>query len=283
MLLVPRSTRSNLLHHLELIRTNTNNTHPITLKQLKDTGGRYRCIRGWINVAVQSLIQNPKGQPISVETGEQRSSTHFTYLQEPIKARFILFRVRDGHQSMQRFTDDASKVETTCRMGLKGGLHLFSRTSDGITLGSLHFDGHEHYQRHIDPERILGRLVPNLRNGVQIEEPFAIDDRPSDHRLDGAQSYDDCQLLQLTDLLVSGFRTALGEAKTDTQRDVAKPLKELSDKFRTGPQRMKNSRWNGGFCVSECWLENDEWQFANITPDIKDEQMFLALTEGRYE
>lgn len=283
MLLVPRPARADLLHHLELVRINTRFTHPVTLKKLKDTGERFCCIRGWINIGVQSLIQNPKRQPIPVETGEQNKWAQFTYLKQPIKARFILFRVRDGHQDMQKFSDDAAKVETTCRMGLKGGLHLFARGGESITLGSLHFDGYEHYHRHIDSNRILGRLIPTLREGIEIKRPFVIDDRSSDHRLENAQEYDNCQLLQLTDLLVSGFRTVLGDAKNDVQRNVAAPLKELSAKFRCGPQRMRNSRWFGGFCISECWLANDEWQFGDIEPDLPDEQMNLALTDGHYE
>jgi hypothetical protein len=32
----------------------------------------------------------------------------------------------------------------------------------------------------------------------------------------------------------------------------------------SGYARMKQGRWFGGFCISECWLENNHWNFSDI-------------------
>ncbi|MDP2647909.1 MAG: hypothetical protein Q8P35_01555 [Candidatus Yanofskybacteria bacterium] len=167
----------------------------------------------------------------------------------------------------------SQKVETTFRMGLKGGLHLFSTTGASLHVASFHFDGHQHYRRHVDVDRIVGR-IGSLREGVTIAEDIDIDDRTGDHRRAAeCQGFDDCQLLQLTDLIVGGFRTVLGRSTSEAQKRVAAPLKELSDKWHAGPARMANSRWHGGFSVSECFLENNEWRFADIQPEPDTSQL----------
>jgi hypothetical protein len=63
---------------------------------------------------------------------------------------------------------------------------------------------------------------------------------------------------------VSGFRTVLGQQTHPAQGRVAVPLNALANRWHEGPARMANSRWNGGFCMSECYLENGEWCFSDI-------------------
>jgi hypothetical protein len=277
MLLVPRSTRPALLRYLSTIRTNTNKQEPMTLKGLRDTGAQFRCIRGWINVGIHAMLQTFKGKAAFVENGVQTRGVYFVRLERPIGARFILFRVRDGHHSMEGFPDYAAKIETTFRMGLKGGLHLFRNHTSELTIGSFHFDGHKHYGRHVDPARILYGLR-NLRSGVRIQEDFGFNDGSSDHRLSDGQPYDDCQLLQLTDLLVSGFRTVLGNASNPVQAEVALGLKELATKWNRGYAGFKNSRWFGGFCLSECWLDSEEWTFGDIRKESQVSQLRISLS-----
>jgi hypothetical protein len=180
MLLVPRTTRSALLHHLREIRSNTGWEDPVSLKGLKDRGSKFRCIRGWLNIGVHALIQNLKGKPCFLETGVKKRGVEYTRLEEAIGARFILFRVKDGHQAMQGFRDHAAKVETTFRMGLKGGLHLFANQGSTLTLCGFRFDGYKHYGRGLDHNRMVGRLG-SMREGAEILKDFDFDDRSSDH------------------------------------------------------------------------------------------------------
>jgi hypothetical protein len=265
MLLVPRATRQIFIDHLTAIRTNTRYDKPVELKGLnKSSGPRYRCIRGWMSLGSAALIQNFKNQSCHIYNGKDSQHAGVASFDKLIGARFILFRVKDDHAAMIGFNSHAAKIETTFRIGFKGGVHLFSNTSkDGLVLKSFHFDGHKHYGRRVDAKRLIGRLG-TLRDGVSIASDYTIHDESGNHCKTVHQEKDDCQFLQLTDILVGGFRTVLGESTHHVQRDVSAPLRELAEKWNDGYARMKHSRWFGGFCISECGLENGEWVFSDI-------------------
>ena len=182
--------------------------------------------------------------------------------------------MRDGHRPLTGLRDHAAKIETTFRMGLKGGLHLFTGGDEQIDIVSLHFDGYEHHHRRIDAARILGRIGP-LRDNVAIAPTVQLYDGSGDHRKPGSQPYDDCQLLQLADLLVGGFRTILGHATHPSHSKVDQPLRRLVERWHQGPARMQKSRWHRGFCISEGYLEDGEWEFADIRPPLADDQYAL--------
>jgi hypothetical protein len=181
---------------------------------------------------------------------------------EVIGARFIVFRVR-RLSDMTLCNDYVSRVERTFAMGLKGGLGLFSKYGDKLCIRSVHFDGYKHYDRRLNLPHILNKIgVPP--NGVRFAPDIALDSRTSDHREADSQSYDDCQLQQLTDVLVSGFRSVLAEAKHASQLEVCRPLAELAKTWDRGPKGYSNSRWFKGFCMSEGFIEEGQWQFARI-------------------
>lgn len=278
MLLVPRTNRAALLSLLATVRQNTGKTEPMTLKGLHDTGPQFRCVRGWLNIGIHALMQTFKNKRVFVENGIKKRGVEYVPLESPIQARFILFRVRDGHYSMENFRDHAAKVETTFWMGLKGGLHLFRNHSSPFAIGSFHFDGYKHYGRHVDAGRIL-RGLRNLRSGIRIDKSFGFEDGSSDHRLTESQSYEDCQLLQLTDLLVSGFRTVLAQATNPVQSEVAAGLTQLVNKWGRGYAGFRNSRWFGGFSLSECCLSNGNWSFGNIAVKQASSQVPLPFAE----
>lgn len=283
MLLVPRARREKLLEFLDQARTNTRYPHPLTLKGLAKTSGRrFRCTRAWLSIAVVSLIQQEKGLPSGYYSGKKRRRTDIKRLSTIIGTRFILFRVKEGHHDLKGYPDFASRIETTFRMGMKGGLHLFATEADPLSIASLHFDGYEHRKRRIDRSRIVGRLG-KLKDPVSVPPSVVVDDRTSDHREADSQEYDDCQLLQLTDLLVSGFRTVLGPVGNPAQVRAVRPLQRLADRWDQGPARMKNSRWHQGFCISECYLKNGRWQFSNIArpTDVEQPNLFGSQDEQR--
>jgi hypothetical protein len=277
ILLVPRATRPVILQHLATVRRETGCDLPLSLKDVKSRGDRFQCSRAAVQLAVAAMMQDTKGHAEKVFVSsrgynqqEQRKATDYreiVRITEPLKMRFIVFRERDCLKFLDpegHFLDYGAKVETTFRMGFKGGLHLLFDEDDPVTIASFHFDGHEHHRRHTDTDRIVGRLVDGLRPYCRIVEQPVMDDRSSDHRQPGAQSFDDCQFLQLTDLLIGSFRTVLGECKNDVQADVAYPVAGLVDKWKAGRKRMENSRWHRGFCISQCHLENGKWQFTSL-------------------
>ena len=131
---------------------------------------------------------------------------HYVQSRQTIGCKFILFREKDDHAKMIGHPDYGSKVETTFRMGVKGGMHFLGSDENPINIVRMHFDGHRHYHRYVDRDRIVGRLH-GLRGYCSIaDSDDVIDDRSSDHSRAGCQEYDDCQLLQLADLMVGCFR-----------------------------------------------------------------------------
>lgn len=270
MLLVPDATRDLLLGELNNVRRNLNHDEPINLKGLnKRSGKQYRSVQAWLTICVCALVQKLKGDTCPYTTGKiTRDSSgmrrvEYLTLRKKIGAKFILFRVRDGHASLYDSMDYAARVETTLRMGLKGGMHLLGTTEEPIHIRSFHFDGHEHLGRHVDLSRIVDRIT-GLREYCSFAKPLLLDDRGSDHRKNDSQALDDCQLLQLTDLIVGAFRTLLGQCTNDIQKDVSSPISKLLDSWGRGYAGMSYSRWFRGFCVSQCYLENEEWQFKDI-------------------
>jgi len=272
ILLAPRENRQRLLDLLAGVRRNTNCLTQVSLKTLDGLSGpKFRCTRSWLHIGIAALIQNLKGERYPIFTGEDARSPGYDLLDKVIGARLILSRIRDGHTPLAGYPDHASKVETTFRMAFKGGLSLFSSGGSELSINSIHFDGHEHHRRHIDRNRIIER-IDRLPDSVSLPASVEIDDRRSDHRREPCQAYDDCQLLQLTDILVGGFRTVLGTATKQVHYDVCKPLLQLAERWSKGPLRMSRSKWSNEFCISEAYIEDHQWKFANISPAAEHNQ-----------
>lgn len=266
MLLVPEKNREKLLGFLKSARKQISYDHAISLKDVGNQGGKiYRLARSWISIGCSSLIQKEEGLPVPYFDGEGGRKPEPTLLRDLIGAKFILFKIRGG-LDFEDYPDWASMVETTFRMGLKGGLHLFEDQSRDLTIVSLHFDGHEHYGRHVNETRIVERMK-GLRDTVDLSDNIEIYDGSSDHSRENSQDYDDCQLIQLTDLFVSGFRCLIGPSGNEVQERVARPLYDLYERWIQGKKRMTNSKYYQGICFSECDDENEQWSFYPLKPD----------------
>jgi len=267
MLLVPNGSKSQILALMGQAREHTAFLTPISFKGVRhDRGPKYDLAQSWLSVSVAALrARAGNGSTVMTLGRDAEGKLVYKGFSGAPKCKFVLFRERDAHRRMSGHLDHASKIETTFRIGLKGGLHMLGSAAAPISITKLHFDGHEHYRRHVDRERILSRLK-GLRHYCSVaagEE--VIDDRSSDHRRSDAQPYDDCQLLQLTDLVVGACHTILcgGEGR---HRSLAAPVAELVAKYREGPARMANSRWKDAFCMSQCFLEDGQWCFACLEP-----------------
>jgi len=280
MLLVPEIQKEQLINFLEEARKNTNYQYPISIKQVKNHGPVYNCANSWISIGVGFNRSLSKNVDYQVDLGEKEKGIR-NYKILPnycLGVKFILFCERDNHTQMNLYSDHASKIETTFRMGIKGGLHFLGEEEEPINITKMHFDGYEHYRRHLDKDRIVGRLN-GLRNYCSIEtrDDF-IDDRSSDHRRDNSQEYNDCQLLQLTDLLLGCYRTLLGPCTRNIHKKLAYPVNEILKRYNEGYARMQNSRWRNSLWMSQCYLDNNQWKFETIIKsDNNVQQMDLFL------
>jgi hypothetical protein len=279
MLLVPVERKAILLEYLECARSNTQYTKELGLKKVKKESSKiYRCAQAWLQVAVGAFMYNFKGKPYPLDLGKcVKGKKQYDLFSDLIRAKFILFREKDNLANMIGHKDYGSKVETTFRMGLKGGLHFLGAPERPMTIEKLHFDGHEHYGRNLDRTRIVERLG-GLRDYCAVSDiSDIIDDRSSDHDRTDSQSYEDCQLLQLTDLLVGSFRTILGCSTRPAHQTLAYPVKTIIEKYHEGVARMRYSRWRESFCISQCYLQDSRWYFETIDYEAKSGELQQEL------
>ena len=227
-----------------------------------------------MHIGIAALIQDFKGKAYEIPTGADGQWAKYLPFTRLIGARFVLFRIRGGLGSLNLCRDYAASVETTFRMALKCGLTMFSCRESELLIRSLHFDGYAHYHRRLDMHTILKGLG-NPPYRVRLHTEIELNDNTSDHQKPSAQPYDDCQLLQLTDILVSGFRAILTEGTAEAQWQVSRPLSELMEKWNRGRKGFSNSRWSNGFCVREGRIENGQWEFSSVEPDFEAPQAEL--------
>ena len=273
ILLVPTTSKSRIIEHLKQVREHTGYHAPLSLKGIKTFGKIFDCAEAWLDFAIGSMITKFNSKyPHQICTGEkvrgQKQLAIFEKLVQgyPLGVKFILFRDRDQFKDMYDLLDHGGKFETSFRIAVKSGLHYLFSGDNHARIVKMHFDGHEHFGRNIDHERIVGRCK-GLRDYCQFKENCPIEDGSSDHRKKPSKEYDNCQLLQLTDLLVGSFRTAFGffgKGKIREQGLLAKPFKELVRRYKQGYARMQNSRWRNSFCLSESFIENGKWQFQGL-------------------
>jgi hypothetical protein len=282
MLLVPISKKDSLLHYLCQARKNAAYDYPIAIKNVRGPGKILDCAEAWIQVAVLSLMSVRKGPPPGVFLGHRvKRKKEYAQFRDILDCKLFIFREIDDHAKMTACLDYAGKVETTFRIGLKGGLHYLGSEERPIHIERMHFDGHTHYHRHLDRNRIVNRLA-GLRQYCSVADHCnIIDDRSSDHTRDDCQDYGDCQLLQLTDLMVGCFRVVLMGSAKEIHNQLARPVKQIIDRYRRGYARMRNSRWYGSFCMSQCYLESEQWHFETMRcqPDASRLQMPLPFQD----
>jgi len=264
MLLVPVSGKKEFSDLLVTARNNTRYFDKIGIKKVDRRGLIYNCASAWTQIGMACLRSSPKGKAEPAFLGRQEKGKLQYELVRLYGMKFILFRERDSHKQLTGFSDHTSKIETTFRFGIKGGLHFLGSDENPIHITRIHFDGHQHHQRHIDQDRIIARLGSLRKYCTISKRQNLIDDRQSDHKKPKSQDYEDCQFLQLTDILIGCFRTSLGYKTRAIHTELARPIKNLVDKYHEGYPRMKKSRWANSFVISQCYLENGRWVFEGI-------------------
>jgi hypothetical protein len=266
ILLVPVPAKQGLLRQLAHVRESTGYDRPLSFKHVRGPGAIWDCADGWIQVGVSALRSRGKGEAYHIFAGRRGARNRKCYepAQDLIAAKFILFCERDGLAQVQAHPDYASKVETTFRMGLKGGMHYLGCDEEPIEIVRLHFDGFEHLRRHVDGNRMVGRMS-GLRAYCSISaDADIIDDHSGNHMKPESQPYEDCQLLQLADVLIGAFRVAIQPSGNPLRSELAKPVQLVISRYRQGFARMRNSRWFRSFWLSECYLESGSWHYDTL-------------------
>jgi len=283
ILLVPEKSRKRLIELLLRVRINTGYEGVIGLKHVKkETGKIYRCAESWILLAIGLMRTKLGNDNYPLHYGETKNGKLVLChtLSEILGLKFVLFREKDNHNKMTLLDNYASKVETTFRIGLKGGLHFLSSNEKPIHITGMHFDGYEHHGGVVNKQRIIDQLYGLKDSCSVLRASNSIDSRSSKHTQKGCQEYDDCQFLQLTDLLVGGFRTLLGECTRKIHTKLCHSLHQPIEAFFRRPAGFRNSRWCGSLCMSQCELINGQWKYSTLELiKRKNTQQYIDFTE----
>ena len=278
--LAPIKNKYRLIELLSKVRENTGYDDPLSIKNVKNNSGRvFTCADSWLLLAVGSMRTKLGNSVFHTHYGERiKGILKYEVFNECLGLKFILFRSLDAHKGMDLLTSHSDKIETTFRIGLKGGIHYLGADNEPIDIVDMHFDGHEHYGRNINHDRIVGRLQ-GLRDYCKLSvAPKDIHDHTSDHRKLLKNEYGDCQLLQLVDLLVGSFRSRLGYRTRECHRDLDGIITLPLSAYQRGYRGYMNSRWANSFWMSQCQIVDGNWTFHTLEYQ-PDNQMKFMFTE----
>jgi len=271
MLLIPCNKKVQFFDILKSIREKVGYFDKVSFKDINGPGEKFNLADDWLQVGVGFLRSKPNKQKYHVKAWKQnrdetQPDTRYISLPNSLMgAKFILFRVKDDHENMVYLDDKVSKVETTLRMGIAGGLHALGSPEHRIHITKIHLDGYQHNLRHADTSRIVDRIYGLREYCSFAPRETLIDDRSSVPKSENPQATVDCEFLALTDLLIGSFRVALAKnEKNDHKRKLSIHAKRILEKMTSGRIRMKHSRWANSFWLSECELIENRWSFNNI-------------------
>ena len=284
-LFVPRQTRMLLLELLTRARANANHyeqLHYVTIGRSTNPHGK-KCIttEAWTSIGCNALQQEKlRKYPPKVSLGRKpspHSRIELCPLNTLLLCKFVLFRENDNHQKMYAGMTELQCIETTFRMGIKGGIHKLFSESSPITIGNVFMDGDEHYRglygRNFSINRTLQRLASERRAYVSFSSDTQLIPQQSNHKqIRPGQNADDSHLLQLCDILLGGFRfhSCFGD-RAHPRFQVSYHCRVLLDHEQHNAARMAESRYFNGFSLQQAQIEHGDWTFLplELAPSAK--------------
>ena len=264
---IPTDKKDKIVNHLlDVKKRINNNIGDVSFKGLnkkKKHHDRPKLLRYWLSYIVAGLQQQKKH---TYAMGYLCLEKGIGELLEYLNIKIVILKVRDNHTDMFNVMSELEKIETTMRIGLKGGLnYLFS--NEEIKIKNFYVDGDEQYHglygRSLDEIRIIKRLQGELKNNVKVDNdcdivPIAKNNYDSNHH--------DRIFIQIADVVLGAFRYLHQNKKGTSQIKewITEPCVSLIDKDLENPARMKESRFYKGFSLSEAYIENNEWIFQQI-------------------
>ena len=274
-LFVPRKSRQYLLNLLLESRKNINWEEPISFKQIGNRQGKKSpktcLVSSWLTIGLAAL-QQQKFEKLRVPFSLGGSPPIYkSHIEFPIRCKFVVFKECDKHRKMFYNLSTLACIETTFRMGIKGGMHRLFSDKDPIIVGNVFIDGDEHYirkfGRSFDVNRSLKRLAEEKRGYVSfLENTQLIPQRSNHKKIESGQDFDDSQLLQLCDILLGGVRLhSYCPDNKKLKHYISLPCCELLKRNTNKHFITKHSRFSNGFSLSEAWLNKDEeWGFSPL-------------------
>ena len=210
---------------------------------------KYECVKRWVEIGFKYLKRN-----------------------EGCKLGIIFFD--KGTVDLNAYSGDKKErelraVETVLRMTLKGSAHYLYDTERQVKIHRFVTDG-DPWHRDLNENRIIGRLLTEVRDYVEITPGCKIDGVVSDHKNDRCNDIKSAHLLQLTDLLLgSVIQTCFRDLEQGKKKEIIiRPIKEMLDKRKRGRKGFENSSHFRSFTLSLAKIVCNEWQFERL--DSKD-------------
>lgn len=274
-LFVPRQNRDQLLSLLHQARCNIDTFKEVRFGNIrakqKPGTRKVKIAKCWLSIGFTSLQQQKlEKYPPYVFLGRIEGEPVYRELDDLLRVKFAVFKERDAHKNCYFAHDPLRNIETTFRMGLKGGLHRLFSTTDPITIGNVYIDGDEHYyslyDRTMNPDNVVGRIRNESRDYVNLlDDTFIIPQRSNSYKIKPEQSAENSELLQLCDLLLGAVRiNCVPNQSPDIRLEITSQYRNLLQYDLENYARMQESRFFNGFTFGETWIDGGEWQFGSL-------------------
>lgn len=294
-LFVPRATRQFLLDLLERARLVVGYPYEVHYVKLgAKTKPHYETAtiaEAWTSIGVAALQQQKlRKYPPRIFLGRRGraiGSAQYGVLAQLLGCKLVVFRERDNHNKMYAGMSKLQRVETTFRMGLKGGVHVLFDENEPIVIGNVFIDGEEQYWgefgRPFDINRTLIRFAQEKRPYVSfLGQPRLIPQRSDPRKIEDHQNPEDSEFLQLCDVLIGGVRFhSYCPSRKHVRYSVSLPCRELLLREQENLPRMEQSRFYKGFTLSEAWLEGEDWHFSCLAVPT-DEPRQIELQQSSF-
>jgi len=264
---VPRSQRQYLLNLLIEARNGLKWYDFLSFKNIKKDrpkSQKAKLAASWLSIALASIQQQKLFELPTAFFISGKRRKYFCKLNNLIKCKFVIFKERNNHKKMFLGLGKQKCIETTFRIGIKGGIHRLFNDQEPIRIGNIFLDKSGYS---FDVNRGLRRFIREKRSYVSVESDAKLILQCSDHRkIKSHQKEEDSQLLQLCDILIGGTRFHLiyPEEIQNIRYGISHPCKYLLAHDLKNYSRMHNSRFENGFTFGQAWLENNKWKFDKL-------------------
>jgi len=277
---VPREKQEELFNLLQISRKNLNYFNSIHFSDIsrnyKSRNPKARLTKSWCSILLYAIQQQKINAYLYL--GHKNNGPVYELRKgngDKIGAKLVVFREKMGHHDMYDSMNWSRKIETTFRMGIKGGTHFLFHDEE-IKIGNIFIDSPKKaFEGNFDSKSILDRFKIESNKNIFFEDNSEI--IPIDKK-DYKKNDPISEFMQLADITVGGIRTQkLKMTDFSARCKATHPLKDLLEKETENPARMKKSRYDKGFVLNEAWIENKKWQFEkmHINVDQNNQQKLL--------
>lgn len=272
-LLVPQSFRELLASTLRKARQE----HRLQAKRLSfkslSKDAHYSCARSYFTIVAAALQQQKPNNMFPFYSGRggtrNGSHSHYSTFDDPpgCKATVLYFP-----QGLQAFThcegDVVKQIEVSFRIGAKSLINYLLNSSSSSELIMCYLDGEKHYRGRLRKKQTLRVLEDSSKGHIRIQPDCEI----HGEGLEG----DDRIILDALDIFLGAIRYRAGiipEKVSDGGKmrrlNIAKDSEKHVEYLSRHAAGKRNSRFYRGLSLSEARIDNNEFNFSELTARIQ--------------